>query len=406
MRSLAKTTPSVRLEIPRPYPLQQAILDSPASRKVICAGRRAGKTHLATVAAITAMLRGKRVLLSSTSQDQADVFWRYLKRWTRPLLNVAYKNETKRIFSLGDGEIRVKTGSNADALRSDNVNFLVLDECARLDPLAWFEVGAPMLVDTNGEAWFISTPDRRNWFFQLYQRAIDPAETHWAGWQFATTANPYLKADALAMLIADMTAEGYAQEIEAQFLEGAGAIFRNVDECSIGGRVDPYPGDFIIGIDFAQSHDFTVCSVMDAASKTQVDCDRFNRMPWLNQRARIEALAAKWKPRQIIAERNSAGGPVVEELQRAGLPVVGFDTTAQTKPPLIQSLQLAFERREIVALKDAVQMGELMAYEVTWSATGRPQYSAPDGMHDDTVMALALAWYGVIAPRARVLFSL
>jgi hypothetical protein len=397
---------SVRLEIPRPYPLQQEILDSPASRKVICAGRRAGKTHLATVAAITAFLQGKRVLLSSTSQDQADVFWRYLKRWTRPLLSVAYKNETKRILALGEGEIRVKTGRNADALRGDNVGVLVLDECARLDPQAWFEVGAPMLADTNGTAWFISTPDRRNWFFQLYQRAIDPAETNWAGWQFATTANPHLKPDALAMLIADMTAEGYAQEIEAQFLEGAGAIFRNVSECSTGERAEPYAGEFIMGVDFAQSHDFTVCSVMDVGTRTQVDCDRFNRMPWLNQRARIEALAAKWQPRQIIAERNSAGGPVVEELQRSGLPVVGFDTTAQTKPGLIQSLQLAFERREITALRDPVQMGELMAYEVQWSTTGRPQYSAPEGMHDDTVMALALAWHGVTAPRARVLFSL
>jgi hypothetical protein len=400
------TAPNVRLEIPRPYPLQQEILDSPASRKVICAGRRAGKTHLATVAAITAFLQGKRVLLSSTSQDQADVFWRYLKRWTRPLLSVAYKNETKRILALGEGEIRVKTGRNADALRGDNVGVLVLDECARLDPQAWFEVGAPMLADTNGTAWFISTPDRRNWFFQLYQRAIDPAETNWAGWQFATTANPHLKPDALAMLIADMTAEGYAQEIEAQFLEGAGAIFRNVSECSTGERAEPYAGEFIMGVDFAQSHDFTVCSVMDVGTRTQVDCDRFNRMPWLNQRARIEALAAKWQPRQIIAERNSAGGPVVEELQRSGLPVVGFDTTAQTKPALIQSLQLAFERREIVALRDPVQMGELMAYEVAWTTTGRPQYSAPEGLHDDTVMALALAWHGVIAPRARVLFSL
>jgi hypothetical protein len=397
---------SVRLEIPRPYPLQQEILDSPASRKVICAGRRAGKTHLATVAAITAFLQGKRVLLSSTSQDQADVFWRYLKRWTRPLLSVTYKNETKRILALGEGEIRVKTGRNADALRGDNVGVLVLDECARLDPQAWFEVGAPMLADTNGTAWFISTPDRRNWFFHLYQRAIDPAEPNWAGWQFATTANPHLKPEALAMLLADMTAEGYAQEIEAQFLEGAGAIFRNVSECSTGERAEPYAGEFIMGVDFAQSHDFTVCSVMDVGTRTQVDCDRFNRMPWLNQRARIEALAAKWQPRQIIAERNSAGGPVVEELQRSGLPVVGFDTTAQTKPALIQSLQLAFERREIVALRDPVQMGELMAYEVAWTTTGRPQYSAPEGLHDDTVMALALAWHGVIAPRARVLFSL
>lgn len=390
---------SVRLTIPRPYPLQQAILDHPAPRKVVCAGRRAGKTHLATVAAITALLAGQRVLLSSTSQDQADVFWRYLKRWVRPLLPVAYKNETKRILAIGDGEIRVKTGSNADALRGDNVSLLVLDECARLDPTAWQEVGAPMLADTNGRALFISTPLRRNWFFELYQRGVDPEQPDWQGWQFPTTANPFLNAEAVARLVADMTADAYAQEIDAQFLEGAGAIFRHVNECCTAERAEPYAGQFVIGIDFAQSNDFTVAIVLDTTARRVVDMDRFNRLPWVNQRARIEALAARWSPWRIVAERNSAGGPVVEELMRTLRQIEAFDTTGQTKPPLIQSLQLAFERREIVALNDPVLKGELMAYEARWSMTGRPQYSAPEGMHDDTVMALALAWHAATAPQ-------
>lgn len=390
--------PSVRLEIPRPYPLQREILDHPAPRKVVCAGRRAGKTHLATVAAITAMLEGRRVLLSSTSQDQADVFWRYLKRWTRPLLRAAYKNETKRVLQIGEGEIRVKTGSNSDALRGDNVSLLVLDECARLDPAAWQEVGAPMLADTNGRALFISTPNRRNWFFELYQRGVDPEQPEWAGWQFPTTVNPFLNAEAVTRLAADMTTEAYQQEIEAQFLDSAGSIFRNVTEVCSADRVDPYAGEFVIGLDFAQSQDYTVAVVIDATTRRMVDMDRFNRLPWVNQRARIEALASKWQPARMVAERNSAGGPVVEDLIAAGLPVVPFDTTAISKPPLIQSLQLAFERRELVALDDAVLKGELMAYEARYGATGRPQYSAPDGMHDDTVMALALAWHGVGRP--------
>jgi hypothetical protein len=388
---------SVRLEIPRPYPLQQEIIDHPALRKVVCAGRRAGKTHVATVAAIKAFLGGNRVLLSSTSQDQADVFWRYLKRWTRPLFDAAYKNETKRILSLGEGEIRVKTGSNSDALRGDNVNLLVLDECARLDPTAWQEVGAPMLADTGGAALFISTPLRRNWFFELYQRGIDPEESDWAAWQFPTTANPFLNSAAVARLAQDMTAEAYAQEIEAQFLEGAGALFRNVQECCTANRAQPYAGKFVIGIDFAQSHDFTVCAVLDINARRMVDMERFNRLPWADQRTRIEALAARWKPTRIVAERNSAGGPVVEELMRVLPQLEAFDTTGQTKPPLIQSLQLAFERREITALNDPVLKGELMAYEAHWSATGRPQYSAPEGMHDDTVISLALAWYALTA---------
>ncbi len=393
----AKTNSAITLQIPRPYPLQRDILTSPAPRKVVCAGRRAGKTHLAAVAAIHTMLEGKRVLLSSTSQDQADVFWRYIKRWVRPLLDVAYKNETRRILQLGDGEIRVKTGSNSDALRGDNVSLLVLDECARLDPLAWQEVGAPMLADTNGAALFISTPLRRNWFFELFQRGIDPEQPDWAGWQFPTTANPFLSQEAVDRLVADMTGDGYRQEILAEFLDSAGAIFRNVIECCSAERpAQPYQGDFVIGIDFAQSQDYTVCTVLDRKTRRMVDMERYNKLPWLTMRTRIRALWERWRNATIIAERNSAGGPVIEEMQSDGLPVLPFDTTPSSKPPLIQSLQLAFERQEITCLNDPVLKGELMAYEAKYSATGRPQYSAPEGMHDDCVMSLALAWDGII----------
>lgn len=397
MTPTPKTSNAITLQIPRPYPLQRDILTSTAPRKVVCAGRRAGKTHLAAVAAIHTMLEGKRVLLSSTSQDQADVFWRYIKRWIRPLLPVAYKNETRRILQLGEGEIRVKTGSNSDALRGDNVSLLVLDECARLDPLAWQEVGAPMLADTNGAALFISTPLRRNWFFELFQRGIDPEQPDWAGWQFPTTANPFLSQEAVDRLVADMTGDGYRQEILAEFLEGAGAIFRNVDTvCSADKPAQPYGGDFVIGIDFAQSQDYTVCIVLDRHKRRMVDMERMNKLPWAVMQTRIQALYERWKGSAIIAERNSAGAPVIEALQAQGLPVQPFDTTPSSKPPLIQSLQLAFERQELTCLNDAVLKGELMAYEAKYSATGRPQYSAPEGMHDDCVMSLALAWHGIV----------
>jgi hypothetical protein len=103
---------------------------------------------------------------------------------------------------------------------------------------------------------------------------------------------------------------------------------------------------------------------------------------------------------QIVAEENSIGGPNIEALREEGLPVIAFQTTATSKPPLIESLALAFERREIAILPDAVQLAELQAYERTVSRlTGRSSYNAPEGYHDDTVMALALAWWGIVNRR-------
>ena len=77
------------------------------------------------------------------------------------------------------------------------------------------------------------------------------------------------------------------------------------------------------------------------------------------------------------------------------MPVKAFQTTAQSKPPLIESLALALERAEWQFISDPVWTGELEAYERKVSpVTGRSQYSAPEGLHDDTVIARALMVHG------------
>ncbi len=82
---------------------------------------------------------------------------------------------------------------------------------------------------------------------------------------------------------------------------------------------------------------------------------------------------------------------IIEQLQAEGLPVIGFNTSATTKPPLIENLALTFEREEFQFQDDPIWTGELEAYERNVSpTTGRSQYSAPAGMNDDTVIARAL----------------
>lgn len=378
--------------------MQAAILGSPAKRKVVCTGRRSGKTTLGAIVASVAYLQHKRILIASTSQDQSDIFWRYLRTWLAPLFDakLAYKNETRRIMEFGNGLLRVKTGSDADVLRGFDADILILDECAYLDPTAWYEVGAPMMADRDGTAMFFSTPVRKNWFWVLYQRAISDDTGRWAAFHFTTHDNPHLSKIAVDELGSDMTQDAYRQEIMAEFLEGDGAVFRNVADCATAERCAPYPGEFVMGVDTAQQADYSVFVVLDRQTRRMVDMDRFNRVSWSVYRARLKALAERWNVGQIVFEINSVGSPNFEALQHDGLPVVAFETTATSKPPLIESLVLAFERQEIAIVNDPVLVGELGSYERQVSpTTGRSRYSAPEGLHDDTVMALALAWSGV-----------
>lgn len=378
--------------------MQAAILSNPAKRKVICTGRRSGKTTLGAIVASVAYLQHKRILIASTSQDQSDIFWRYLRTWLAPLFDakLAYKNETRRIMEFGTGLLRVKTGSDADVLRGFDADILILDECAYLEPTAWYEVGAPMMADRDGTAMFFSTPVRKNWFWVLYQRAISDDTGRWAAFHFTTHDNPHLSKVAVDELGGDMTQDAYRQEIMAEFLEGDGAVFRNVAECATAERREPYPGEFVMGVDTAQQADFSVFVVIDRNTRRVVEMDRFNRVSWSVYRNRLKAMADRWKVGHIVFEINSVGSPNFEALQHDGLPVVAFETTATSKPPLIESLVLAFERREIGIINDPVLVGELGSYERQVSpTTGRSRYSAPEGLHDDCVMALALAWSGV-----------
>jgi hypothetical protein len=97
------------------------------------------------------------------------------------------------------------------------------------------------------------------------------------------------------------------------------------------------------------------------------------------------------------------GGPIIERLQSEGLPIQGFTTTAKTKEPLIRALESAFDNGEIEILPDAVQVAELQAYEQE-QLTTYWRFGAPEGMHDDTVIALALAWSAVADSGPVVLF--
>jgi hypothetical protein len=57
-----------------------------------------------------------------------------------------------------------------------------------------------------------------------------------------------------------------------------------------------------------------------------------------------------------------------------------------------EHLSLGIEQGHVTLLQDPVQTGELLAYEGTRLPGGLIRYGAPDGGHDDTVIALALAW--------------
>jgi hypothetical protein len=144
-----------------------------------------------------------------------------------------------------------------------------------------------------------------------------------------------------------------------------------------------------------RTNDFTVFVAVDTAGHV-LAIDRFRGLEYSLQRARLQAFWERLGGQSwIFAESNNMGGPLVEQLQRDGLPVAAFTTTNATKSAIIEALTLAFERGTIKIPNDPALIGELQAFEARPLPSGLMRYAAPEGSHDDIVMALALAWTGL-----------
>lgn len=319
--------------------------------------------------------------------------WRMIRRLGTGIPGANIRQVDRMLELPGGGEVQVRSADDPDSLRGEGLDLVVMDECAFMKQAAWEEALRPALSDRQGDAVFISTPKGRNWFWRLWMRA-QAGDDGYACWQLPTADNPYIpegEIDAARLSLPELIFE---QEYLAIFLENEGAVFRNILACMNAPQTTPeaHEGHHkIMGVDWGKQNDFTAISVGCATCRCELAHDRFNQIDYIFQRARLTAMADKWNVNAILAESNAMGEPIIEQLQADGLPVSGFQTSATTKPPLIEGLALTLERAEFQFLADPIWTNEMEAYERKISPiTGRSQYSAPEGMHDDTVMARAL----------------
>lgn len=371
----------------------------------IAAGRRWRKTTLMMAIAVEAAVKGEQIIWGAPTYDQVRVGWDEARKAAGDVADFNVSRMTAT-FPTG-GRVIYRSLDNPENARGHTADKVLIDETADVAAAAWYEVLRPMLMDTGGDAWFGGTPKGHDWFWREHAAAPDQPDSR--AWQVPTLGvevtpaglirvphpfeNPDIPFGEIEHLYRTVPERSFRQEILAEFIEDAGGVFRRVLAAATAPYpVDPYPGTFVMGVDWAKSHDFTALVVLDTASKRVVDFDRFNQIDYHVQRRRLEVLAHKWKVTTILAEQNSIGVPNIEELQRARLPVRGFTTTNATKAEIVEGLGLAIETGEIAYPNLPQLVAELQAYEMDRLPSGLTRYSAPEGMHDDCVMALALAW--------------
>ena len=392
MKTAASKT--IELVLPSLHPAQQRIIDEARRFNVLACGRRFGKTTLGIDLIIDKALDGYPVGWFSPTYRMLNEVWKEIIETTKQLQTRVAKQE-HRIELITGGVIDCWSLDAADSVRGRKYARVIVDEAAMVPNLgdAWQAAIRPTLTDYEGDAFFLSTPKGINFFHECYSRGVDSTQPDWAAWHSPTLDNPHIKPSEIEAARQELPEQVFRQEYLAEFLQNSGAVFRNIDACLRADTGDHTGHQLVAGVDWGQKNDFTVISVICCNCRQEVQLERYNKIEWSFIRARVRAIADWWTVASTIVETNSIGSPNLEALQQEGMAVRGFETTAQSKPPLIQSLALCLEREECHFLPDPVGRVELLSYESRVNATtGRVSYSAPEGGHDDTVIARALAW--------------
>jgi hypothetical protein len=394
----------IRLTLTRPHRGQVKLAEARERYLVVDCGRRFGKSVDGLNRLTTVALAGGPVAWFAPNYKMLAEAWRDFRRRLRDVTASASKQD-KRIELITGGSIEFWTLEDPDAGRSRRYRRVVIDEAAKARHLeeAWTKAIRPTLTDFKGDAVFYSTPRGRDYFWKLFVRGEDPLEPDWRSFRFPTTENPWIDPAEVEAARRELPDRTFRQEYLAEFLEDAGGVFRNVADCIDRGRVLPEDrrrvGAYALGVDLARLYDFTVLTVVDNMGR-QVYFERFNQISWERQIAAIKAASAKYSA-SVIVDSTGVGDPIFERLKDAGLRVEPYVFTASSKPPLIDDLAMAFERGSLRLMDVPEQEAELAAYEYVMTKARNWRTSAPEGMHDDCVMALALAWHGAKAATDR-----
>ncbi len=213
---------------------QKRFVESATKRKIVKAGRRGGKTIGCGKIALHGFRDGKRVLYGAPTVEQVGAFWHFINTVLEPVISekILFRDKNLHIIEVPNTDIRIKakTAWNADTLRGDWADILILDEFQLMNEDAWEIVGAPMLLDNNGDAVFIFTPpsfrmrgvtkafDPRH-ASKMFKKAQKDTSGRWEAFHFTSYANPFIDERALDEIAIDMTQLAYKQEILAEDID-------------------------------------------------------------------------------------------------------------------------------------------------------------------------------------------
>lgn len=278
------------------------------------------------------------------------------------------------------------SGERPDNIRGNTFDYLIIDEFAFTRPELWDEVLSATVLVKGKKVIFISTPKGKNHFYKMF--LMQNYDNRYKSFKYTSYDNPLIDPNDLNERRNSLPKHIFEQEYLAEFLDNASGLFTNIKE-SIK---EPSKGEkYYGGLDIGRADDYTVLTILNENSE-MVYCERWRQDEWTNIINKVAEKINKWNAKTYVEVNNQ--GDVFFEMLKKLCPrnINPFVTTTKTKPIMIEDLALAFEQKAISILDVNWLVDELEAFTYIYNPNTRNvQYSAPQGIHDDSVMSLALA---------------
>lgn len=231
------------------HPVQAKLLSDDIRFKVVPAGRRSGKTMHAKRNLVTETMSTPGMYFAAAPvRDQAKkIFWKDIGNLIPSWFMAGPPSKTDLIYYLKNGsEVHVIGLDKPARIEGQPWVGGVIDEIADCKEETWSEHIRPAFdtIGVNTWAWLIGVPEGLNFYYDLYQYAVNADDPEWAGYTWKS-------ADLLPKTVIDaakrqLSPRQYRQEYEASFEVSTGRAYEDYSRLNHTDKTfDPTMGDIL-----------------------------------------------------------------------------------------------------------------------------------------------------------------
>jgi len=367
--------------------------------RVVCAGRRFGKTILSGEEILgKALFKNNQSIayIAPTYRQARDIMWEHMKDRFRTIIEDI--NESRLEITIktklgGTSKITLRGWESIESLRGQKFDFLVLDEVAMFRNfwVGWHEVLQPALIDNRGDALFISTPKGYNHFYDLYE--MENKDDSYKSFRYTTYDNPHMPADEIERAKKEIAENRFSQEYLADFRKTEGLVyktFNRVRHTYDSRDAKPDPVDIIEGIDFGWHTMASISIERGRDGVYRIDNEWYKKEK--TTRDMIEEHLNYAKPHSIYPD--SAEPDRIEELKRAGFKCVDVKKGKDSIKAGVEAIQSLIQQNRFLINKDCLKvLEEIESYHYPDKQDNKNEDEIPVKENDHAMDAIRYALF-------------